>query len=153
MHNSWLYLIQKIWTEELSTSWSSFILGFEPTSAPAPSVPAWQGRSIGTTKLRLVEFSAFLEQQRDPESVSVALVSANFQLFSVVPHPLRMLSRVKPDGWNTPGVSAFATAQCNIPFTVVLYFAFLPSFSPICRSERPHWKQVWFAVAPVSLLT
>ncbi|KAJ7412741.1 Transcriptional enhancer factor TEF-1 [Pitangus sulphuratus] len=44
------------------------ISGFEPTSAPAPSVPAWQGRSIGTTKLRLVEFSAFLEQQRDPES-------------------------------------------------------------------------------------
>lgn len=45
--------------------------GFEPASAPAPSVPAWQGRSIGTTKLRLVEFSAFLEQQRDPDSVSV----------------------------------------------------------------------------------
>lgn len=48
------------------------LLGFEPTSAPAPSVPAWQGRSIGTTKLRLVEFSAFLEQQRDPDSVSMA---------------------------------------------------------------------------------
>lgn len=47
------------------------ISGFEPASAPAPSVPAWQGRSIGTTKLRLVEFSAFLEQQRDPDSVSV----------------------------------------------------------------------------------
>uniref|UniRef100_A0A8D2NMN2 TEA domain transcription factor 1 n=1 Tax=Zosterops lateralis melanops TaxID=1220523 RepID=A0A8D2NMN2_ZOSLA len=46
----------------------SSVPGFEPTSAPAPSVPAWQGRSIGTTKLRLVEFSAFLEQQRDPES-------------------------------------------------------------------------------------
>uniref|UniRef100_A0A8C7Y1D6 TEA domain family member 1b n=1 Tax=Oryzias sinensis TaxID=183150 RepID=A0A8C7Y1D6_9TELE len=30
--------------------------------------PAWQGRSIGTSKLRLVEFSAFLEQQRDPDS-------------------------------------------------------------------------------------
>lgn len=45
--------------------------GFEPASAAAPSVPAWQGRSIGTTKLRLVEFSAFLEQQRDPDSVSV----------------------------------------------------------------------------------
>ncbi|XP_028586851.1 transcriptional enhancer factor TEF-1 isoform X7 [Lacerta agilis] len=44
------------------------ISGFEPASAPAPSVPAWQGRSIGTTKLRLVEFSAFLEQQRDPDS-------------------------------------------------------------------------------------
>ncbi|XP_036181323.1 transcriptional enhancer factor TEF-1 isoform X3 [Myotis myotis] len=44
------------------------IPGFEPASAPAPSVPAWQGRSIGTTKLRLVEFSAFLEPQRDPDS-------------------------------------------------------------------------------------
>ena len=61
-------------------------------------MPAWQGRSIGTTKLRLVEFSAFLEQQRDPESVSVALVSANLQLFFVAPYILRMLSRVKPDG-------------------------------------------------------
>lgn len=76
----------------------SSILGFEPTSAPAPSVPAWQGRSIGTTKLRLVEFSAFLEQQRDPESVSVVRVSADLQLFSAAPHPLRMLSRAKPDG-------------------------------------------------------
>ncbi|XP_022102718.1 transcriptional enhancer factor TEF-1-like isoform X4 [Acanthaster planci] len=32
--------------------------------------PAWEGRSIGTRKLRLVEFQAFLELQRDPESVS-----------------------------------------------------------------------------------
>uniref|UniRef100_A0A8C2RZG3 TEA domain transcription factor 1 n=1 Tax=Capra hircus TaxID=9925 RepID=A0A8C2RZG3_CAPHI len=47
------------------------IPGFEPASAPAPSVPAWQGRSIGTTKLRLVEFSAFLEQQRDPDSADL----------------------------------------------------------------------------------
>uniref|UniRef100_A0A8C7KG10 TEA domain transcription factor 1 n=1 Tax=Oncorhynchus kisutch TaxID=8019 RepID=A0A8C7KG10_ONCKI len=40
----------------------------KPTSAPAPTVPAWHGRSIGTSKLRLVEFSAFLEQQRDQDS-------------------------------------------------------------------------------------
>ena len=33
--------------------------------------PAWQGRSIAGPKLRLVEFSAFLEQQRDPEAVSI----------------------------------------------------------------------------------
>ncbi|XP_053576232.1 transcriptional enhancer factor TEF-1 isoform X8 [Bombina bombina] len=44
------------------------ITGFESASVPASSVPAWQGRSIGTTKLRLVEFSAFLEQQRDPDA-------------------------------------------------------------------------------------
>ncbi|XP_006865828.1 PREDICTED: transcriptional enhancer factor TEF-1 isoform X1 [Chrysochloris asiatica] len=50
---------------------SAPIPGFEPASAPAPLVPAWQGRSIGTTKLRLVEFSAFLEQQRDPDSADL----------------------------------------------------------------------------------
>uniref|UniRef100_A0A673YTZ1 TEA domain family member 1a n=1 Tax=Salmo trutta TaxID=8032 RepID=A0A673YTZ1_SALTR len=43
-------------------------LTYEPPTAPTPTAPAWQGRSIGTTKLRLVEFSAFLEQQRDPDS-------------------------------------------------------------------------------------
>lgn len=42
--------------------------GCDSAVTPAPSVPAWQGRSIGTTKLRQVEFSAFLEQQRDPDS-------------------------------------------------------------------------------------
>ncbi|XP_077374578.1 transcriptional enhancer factor TEF-1 isoform X6 [Festucalex cinctus] len=44
------------------------ISSYEPTATSAPTAPAWQGRSIGTTKLRLVEFSAFLEQQRDPDS-------------------------------------------------------------------------------------
>uniref|UniRef100_A0A8B9KSI2 Transcriptional enhancer factor TEF-1-like n=1 Tax=Astyanax mexicanus TaxID=7994 RepID=A0A8B9KSI2_ASTMX len=44
---------------------------FEPPSVPAATPPAWQGRSIGTTKLRLVEFSSFLEQQRDPESADL----------------------------------------------------------------------------------
>ncbi|XP_072278392.1 transcriptional enhancer factor TEF-1 isoform X4 [Pyxicephalus adspersus] len=44
------------------------LTGFETTAPPASSVPAWQGRSIGTAKLRLVEFSAFLEQQRDPDA-------------------------------------------------------------------------------------
>ncbi|XP_076878256.1 transcriptional enhancer factor TEF-1a isoform X1 [Brachyhypopomus gauderio] len=42
--------------------------GYDPASAPVASPPAWQGRSIGTTKLRLVEFSSFQELQRDPES-------------------------------------------------------------------------------------
>ncbi|CAH1250384.1 TEAD1 [Branchiostoma lanceolatum] len=30
--------------------------------------PAWQGRCIGTARLRLVEFSAFMEQQRDHDT-------------------------------------------------------------------------------------
>uniref|UniRef100_A0A3Q2P1X8 TEA domain transcription factor 1 n=1 Tax=Fundulus heteroclitus TaxID=8078 RepID=A0A3Q2P1X8_FUNHE len=44
------------------------ISSYEPAAPPTPTAPAWQGRSIGTSKLRLVEFSAFLEQQRDPDS-------------------------------------------------------------------------------------
>jgi len=31
-------------------------------------VPAWQGRSIGTNKLRLLEYSAYVEQQRDADN-------------------------------------------------------------------------------------
>jgi transcriptional enhancer factor len=30
--------------------------------------PSWQGRSIATQKLRLLEFSAYVEQQRDADS-------------------------------------------------------------------------------------
>uniref|UniRef100_G3NGK4 TEA domain family member 1a n=1 Tax=Gasterosteus aculeatus aculeatus TaxID=481459 RepID=G3NGK4_GASAC len=44
-------------------------LAYEPpTAAQTHREPAWQGRSIGTTKLRLVEFSSFLETQRDQEA-------------------------------------------------------------------------------------
>uniref|UniRef100_A0A669DXY6 TEA domain family member 1a n=1 Tax=Oreochromis niloticus TaxID=8128 RepID=A0A669DXY6_ORENI len=39
-----------------------------PSAAQTHREPAWQGRSIGTTKLRLVEFSSFLETQRDQEA-------------------------------------------------------------------------------------
>ncbi|KAL5010663.1 hypothetical protein ScPMuIL_012968 [Solemya velum] len=40
-----------------------------PTSLNSESVaPPWEGRSISGPKLRLVEFSAYFEQQRDPES-------------------------------------------------------------------------------------
>ena len=31
------------------------------------AAPPWQGRSIAGPKLRMVEFSAFLEQQREPD--------------------------------------------------------------------------------------
>ncbi|XP_067830366.1 transcriptional enhancer factor TEF-1-like isoform X2 [Heptranchias perlo] len=47
------------------------ISGYDSASvglSPATSSPAWQGRCIGTPKIRLVEFSAFMEQQRDPET-------------------------------------------------------------------------------------
>lgn len=34
--------------------------------------PPWEGRAIATHKLRLVEFSAYMEQQRDQDIVSSA---------------------------------------------------------------------------------
>ncbi|XP_048473455.1 transcriptional enhancer factor TEF-1-like isoform X1 [Rhincodon typus] len=47
------------------------LLGYDNTSVgllPASCHAAWQGRCIGTTKIRLVEFSAFMEQQRDQDT-------------------------------------------------------------------------------------
>lgn len=41
----------------------------QPAPAPSVTVPPWEGRSIATQKLRLVEFSAFMESQRDPDTV------------------------------------------------------------------------------------
>lgn len=43
------------------------IAAYESSTALSAAVPPWHGRSIGTSKLRLVEFSAFLEHQRDPD--------------------------------------------------------------------------------------
>lgn len=40
-----------------------------PTSMNSEMTPSWQGRSIAGPKLRLVEFSAYLEQQREGDQV------------------------------------------------------------------------------------
>uniref|UniRef100_A0AAR2ISD9 TEA domain-containing protein n=1 Tax=Pygocentrus nattereri TaxID=42514 RepID=A0AAR2ISD9_PYGNA len=44
--------------------------GYESASglSMSPSAPPWQGRSIASSKLRMLEFSAFLEQPQDPEN-------------------------------------------------------------------------------------
>uniref|UniRef100_A0A8D3D223 TEA domain-containing protein n=1 Tax=Scophthalmus maximus TaxID=52904 RepID=A0A8D3D223_SCOMX len=46
------------------------ITGYESTAglSMSPSAPPWQGRSIASSKLRMLEFSAFLEQPQDPET-------------------------------------------------------------------------------------
>uniref|UniRef100_A0A671LV24 Transcriptional enhancer factor TEF-1-like n=1 Tax=Sinocyclocheilus anshuiensis TaxID=1608454 RepID=A0A671LV24_9TELE len=43
-------------------------VAYESPTPLTAAVPAWHGRSISTSKLRLVEFSSFLEHQRDPDS-------------------------------------------------------------------------------------
>uniref|UniRef100_A0A3Q1HY85 TEA domain-containing protein n=1 Tax=Anabas testudineus TaxID=64144 RepID=A0A3Q1HY85_ANATE len=53
----------------VQTAGTTTVSGYEaPAAAQTHREPAWQGRSIGTTKLRLVEFSSFLETQRDQEA-------------------------------------------------------------------------------------
>ncbi|XP_034444442.1 transcriptional enhancer factor TEF-3-like isoform X1 [Hippoglossus hippoglossus] len=46
------------------------ITGYESTAglSMSPSAPPWQGRCIASSKLRMLEFSAFLEQPQDPET-------------------------------------------------------------------------------------
>uniref|UniRef100_A0A8C9VYZ8 TEA domain transcription factor 4 n=1 Tax=Scleropages formosus TaxID=113540 RepID=A0A8C9VYZ8_SCLFO len=44
--------------------------GYESAAglSASPNSPPWQGRSIASSKLRMLEFSAFLEYQQDPET-------------------------------------------------------------------------------------
>lgn len=53
--------------------------GYEPLAPPpaptATAVPVWQDRTIASSKLRMLEYSAFMEVQRDPDNVSGNLQS------------------------------------------------------------------------------
>ncbi|XP_053741918.1 transcriptional enhancer factor TEF-1-like isoform X4 [Synchiropus splendidus] len=53
----------------LQTPGAATLSGYErPAAALGLREPAWRGRSIGTTKLRLLDFSSFLETQREQEA-------------------------------------------------------------------------------------
>ncbi|XP_015197801.1 transcriptional enhancer factor TEF-5 isoform X3 [Lepisosteus oculatus] len=47
---------------------------YEPLAPPLPpaatAVPVWQDRTIASSKLRMLEYSAFMEVQRDPDTYS-----------------------------------------------------------------------------------
>ncbi|XP_032369308.1 TEA domain family member 3 b isoform X7 [Etheostoma spectabile] len=50
------------------------ITSYEPLAPPPPpsatAVPVWQDRTIASSKLRMLEYSAFMEVQRDPDNYS-----------------------------------------------------------------------------------
>ncbi|XP_041944024.1 TEA domain family member 3 b isoform X3 [Alosa pseudoharengus] len=52
----------------------SSIPSYEPLVPPGPpaatAVPVWQDRTIASSKLRMLEYSAFMEVQRDPDTYS-----------------------------------------------------------------------------------
>lgn len=53
-------------------SWFKCVAGYEPLPPHRPAAiaaPVWQDRTIASAKLRLLEYSAFLETQRDRETV------------------------------------------------------------------------------------
>nr|XP_033485652.1 transcriptional enhancer factor TEF-5 isoform X3 [Epinephelus lanceolatus] len=43
-------------------------ISYEPVPPPRPAAPVWQDRTIASAKLRLLEYSAFMEIQRDRET-------------------------------------------------------------------------------------
>ncbi|KAJ8790847.1 hypothetical protein J1605_020941 [Eschrichtius robustus] len=50
--------------------------GFESAAGASPSpsappAPPWQGRSVASPKLWMLEFSAFLERQQDPDTAAL----------------------------------------------------------------------------------
>lgn len=52
------------------------VVGYESLSPPRPAsiaAPVWQDRTIASSKLRLLEYSAFLETQKDRETVGAAI--------------------------------------------------------------------------------
>ncbi|XP_078477636.1 transcriptional enhancer factor TEF-5-like, partial [Lampetra planeri] len=58
----------------LSGPVTSSIPNYEPLAPPtgptATAVPVWQDRTIASSKLRMLEYSAFMEVQRDPDTYS-----------------------------------------------------------------------------------
>ncbi|KAJ8411186.1 hypothetical protein AAFF_G00171920 [Aldrovandia affinis] len=54
----------------LQTSGPTPVTGYESTVglSVSSSAPSWQGRSIASSRFRMLEFSAFLERQLDPET-------------------------------------------------------------------------------------
>uniref|UniRef100_A0A673ZKN4 TEA domain family member 3 b n=1 Tax=Salmo trutta TaxID=8032 RepID=A0A673ZKN4_SALTR len=60
----------------LGLQWLLFLCvdNYEPLAPPLPpaatAVPVWQDRTIASSKLRMLEYSAFMEVQRDPDNYS-----------------------------------------------------------------------------------
>jgi hypothetical protein len=76
-----------------SSSSSSTVVATVPAAGltpPAPP-PPWEGRAIATHKLRLVEFSAFLEQQRDPDTVICLSIIVHHSLVSSMSYNVKTL--------------------------------------------------------------
>uniref|UniRef100_A0A8C2PUB1 TEA domain family member 3 a n=1 Tax=Cyprinus carpio TaxID=7962 RepID=A0A8C2PUB1_CYPCA len=55
---------------ELRLNQHVFSTGYEQLPTSATAMPVWQDRTIASSKLRMLEYSAFMELQRDPDTYS-----------------------------------------------------------------------------------
>ncbi|CAB1313543.1 unnamed protein product [Coregonus sp. 'balchen'] len=105
----------------IQTAVTTTISAYEPPTAPMPTAPAWQGRSIGTTKLRLVEFSAFLEQQRDPDSYNKHLFAhigqTNYSYSDALLEAADLNCNIQDDSGAFYGVSSQYESSENMTIT------------------------------------
>lgn len=94
-------------------------LGFEsPTGlSPSPSAPAWQGRRVASSKLWMLEFSAFLEQQQDQDTV-----------------------RYTPD-FHPSLIFGLRVAPVHYGFVVLLYVYANTCFIALLRIESHLWEK------------
>lgn len=88
--------------------------GFESPAGPAPSpsappAPPWQGRSVASSKLWMLEFSAFLERQQDPDTVG----PSRRQLDFLPRHPHSW--SVPPQPPPAPILPTLAFSPCPLP--------------------------------------
>lgn len=87
--------VHHVWADELELTF----LGYEslaplpPAAASATaSAPAWQDRTIASSRLRLLEYSAFMEVQRDPDTVMWGW----WGVWPKIQHPAQRLSSGGP---------------------------------------------------------
>lgn len=93
--------------------------GYEPL-APLPpaaaSVPVWQDRTIASSRLRLLEYSAFMEVQRDPDTVTLGAGEGLCSGGETLARPSRAAAQGhgvgKPQGGAVP-VQRPAPAPCS----------------------------------------
>lgn len=68
--NQYCNIVLILWSNYYYIFW--YLSGYEALPPPRPAAiaaPVWQDRTIASAKLRLLEYSAFLETQRDRETV------------------------------------------------------------------------------------
>ena len=118
--------------------------GYEPLTPLPPaaaSVPVWQDRTIASSRLRLLEYSAFMEVQRDPDTVMWLGVGVGVRVCAIMERPWHggPGPRLRVLGWGShrAALSPAALRPAHLSALLTQYWA-LPTVqqTPIC-AHRP----------------